>query len=107
MKLLTFPTWEVGPQHVTEGLWDDVIPWHSSGGDLSAGRGESQVWHQGELTLEAPGGLSQPTEPRLPSATWNKEAEVLGRGGKPAYWPAELRPVWLCKTRTGCSQVPS
>lgn len=29
LKLLTFPTWEAGPQHFTEGFWDDVIPWQS------------------------------------------------------------------------------
>lgn len=60
------------------------------------------MWHQAELTLEAPGGLSQPTEPRLLSATQNKEAEVLGRDGK-CTGLQSLGPAWLCKARTGYS----
>ena len=71
-------TWEAGPLPVADGLWDDVTPWQSSGGDLSAQRGAAQVWGQGELTPEAPGGLSQ----GLKCRPWTQGPKDWGGAGK-------------------------
>lgn len=67
------------------------------------------MWRQGELTLEAPGSLSQPAEPGLPGA------DPLPRTKGPRCWGGDgtltglqsLGPVWLRKARTGCSLEPS
>lgn len=86
LKLLTSPTREAGPG---ASLRDCGMM--SSPGNPP---GESQVWHQGELTLEAPGG---PSQPRGPGSLVLPGQRGRGAGRAEGTAPQSPRPVLLCK----------
>lgn len=62
------------------------------------------MWRQGELTLKAPGGLSQLAGPELLGEDQTKGLRCWE--GRKSTDLQSQGPVWLCKARAGCSQEP-